>query len=339
MNQNKPFCIVLSVLMLFGVMLTTNSAQAAVKSDTLTIIHLTDTHICNLAGYNPVYIQKRQHYGSGVEPLRKFFKTIPFQTNADLIALTGDNIDYYQAETATGNMMATQIEQYTRILNDCPITVATILGNHDIADYWVDSDSTYASYQINSHQARAAWIRNIPCFHNGTYYNRDYQVGETSYRLIFLDNAYYARFLNNNLHSGKPVVSFVIDKMQLTWLNYQLQQRSDDVEIIFMHIAIRVKGTAKKESASQSITENMIEANGLLQLLNEYPSIRLIVAGHTHDNKIRTLNFPENHHIPQLETGAFGRSPQNWRSIKLTDDKILISNPGNAGIQRSIELD
>jgi hypothetical protein len=116
-----------------------------------------------------------------------------------------------------------------------------------------------------------------------------------------------------------------------------LQQRNDDVEIIFMHIPIRMRNS--DDENIQTISEDQLAANDLLRALDAHPSVRLIVAGHTHDNKIRDLKFPAAHQIPQLETCAFARSTENWRLIKLTGDMILISNPGDGGIQYTISID
>lgn len=309
------------------------SAYPAIKSDTLTILHITDTHICNLTGYHPFFAQKRQQYGQGAAPLMKFYSMIPRQTNADLVVNTGDNIDFFQEESANGDMVDTQVERYARLLDFCPVTLLCTLGNHDISDYWVDSDSTYRTHQANAHQARAAWIRNVACFRDGTCYSRQFQVNDTQYRLIFLDNAY---------RTAKDPIPFVIDPMQLDWLNYQLQASKQDVEILFMHLPLPIEDAnqdkiifAKTPIKCDSST---VSSNRLLKLLNDHSSIRLVVTGHGHKNIIEDATFLDGHVITQVETGAFADNPQNWRLIKLTGREILISNPGNSEIQYRISL-
>ena len=314
-----------------NLMLIPVSVYPATKSDSLTIIHITDTHICYLTAYHPVFVQLRQHYGNGVEPLKHFFSTIPFQMGADLVVSTGDNIDFYQAETANGSMLDTQIEQYAHLIDFCPVTLLCTLGNHDISDCWVDSDSTYDSHQYNTHQARAAWIRNIACFRNGDYYSRLYQVGDTHYRLIFLNNGYRER---------KHPIPFIIDKIQLDWLNYQLQESKDDVEILFMHIPLPIEDANQDgivfSKSPIKLDASLIASNGLLKLLNDNSSVRLIVTGHGHKNVIDDMTLPNGNKITQIETAAFGKDPRNWRLIRLTKQKILISAPGSAIVQYTI---
>ncbi len=308
------------------------SSYPAIKADTLTIIQITDTHICNLSEFHPVFVNKRQQYGNGVEPLKQFFSTVPFQLRADVVVNTGDNIDFYQSTTVRGDLLDTQIEQYARLINDCPVMLFCILGNHDIQQYWVNSESTYVSQKHNAHQARAAWIRNVPCFRNGTYYSRLYRVSATDYRLIFLDNGY---------RSDSPI-PFIIDPMQLDWLTFQLQESTNDVEILFMHIPLPIED-ANKDGNSFSRTPVTLDAstlasNELLTLLNSNSSIRLLVTGHGHKNIIEAAKFPAGHTIVQIETGAFGQSSQNWRVIRLTGQQISISVPGSTAAEYSIPI-
>ncbi len=308
------------------------SVYASIKADTLTIIHITDTHICNLTEYHPIFVKKRQQYGNGIEPLKQFFSMVPFQLQADMVVNTGDNIDFFRSTTVKREFLDTQIEQYARLIEDCPVTFFCTLGNHDIQQYWVNSDSSYVMQKHNAHQARAVWIRNVPCFRNGTYYSRIYQIGATHYRLIFLDNAYRA-------DSPLP---FIIDSMQLDWLNYQLSESANDVEILFMHLPLPIED-ANHDGNSFSRTpialdSSTIASNVLLTSLNANPSIRLLVTGHGHKNIIEAANFPTGHTIIQIETGAFGQNSQNWRLIRITEGQISISKPGSDFIEHSIPI-
>ena len=118
-------------------LISTIPARAAgpAENDTLTFIHITDVHICNLTGYHPAFVQKRQQFGNGITIYPEFLRTVPGKVKADFVVVTGDNIDYYEAETETGGMLDTQIEQYARILDNSQIPVYLTLGNHDIASY------------------------------------------------------------------------------------------------------------------------------------------------------------------------------------------------------------
>ena len=85
------------------------------SADVLKILQLTDVHICNLVGYHPAFVASRQHYGNGMEPLSRFLTTMPKQLDVDALIITGDLIDYYEAETAKGTWLSTQIEQFALI--------------------------------------------------------------------------------------------------------------------------------------------------------------------------------------------------------------------------------
>ena len=79
-------------------------AAAQTGDDTLTFVHITDVHICNLTGYHQAFVQKRQQFGNGINTYPGFLKTVPEKVNADFVVVTGDNIDYYEAETEKGDI-------------------------------------------------------------------------------------------------------------------------------------------------------------------------------------------------------------------------------------------
>jgi 3',5'-cyclic AMP phosphodiesterase CpdA len=308
-------------------------AQSSV--DTLKILHISDTHLCNLDNYQPKFIHARKHYGNGVKPLKTFFNTIPKKQEADAVIITGDIIDFYEAKTPDGEFLATQIEQFYPLFNLCPIPLYMTLGNHDINSYWIaeaDTTKRYAQYQLNANKARATWIRNIPCFQNGTYYSRDFRVGTMKYRFIFLDNGYSLR------DSARR-----IDKTQLDWLIHKIKDAGNQPIVLFMHVYLPVgdkngDGTYFKpndpdwpdaESCSQ----------GLLKVLNENTTIKAIFVGHGHKNVIEQIDFPSGHNIVQCETGGFSSDPNNWRIIKFTETNIMISRPGNGQLAMGVDFD
>jgi 3',5'-cyclic AMP phosphodiesterase CpdA len=305
------------------------------KPDTLSFIHITDPHVCNLTGYHPFFIKSRQHYGQNKAPLENFFKTIPGKFKSDMVIITGDNIDYYEAETAKGDMLDTQIEQYTRSLEVSEVPVYLTLGNHDIASYWVDSDSTYASDQFRSGFARSAWIRNVSCFRDGTYYSRIFKVDTTVYRFIFLDNSYYLPQKTKN-----DQLPFVIDQSQMFWLENELKQSATDVEIVFMHMPLpksktNIQGVIKEPIDQKSSGTDPLD---FLSALERNSSVRMIFTGHEHKNIISTHRFPGDYKITQVMTAVFGADPNSWRRIQLTADKVIISLPGHAETEYVVNL-
>ena len=301
--------------------------------DTLSFIHVSDLHFCNLTGYHPVFVAMRQHYGNGSEPILKFFKSGPGRLSSDFLVITGDMIDYYEAETASGDMLDTEIEQFIKYLDFCDVPVYLTLGNHDISSYFVKTGAkTYTSHMFNAGKARAVWIRNTACFRNGTYYSRVFQVDTTSYRLIFLDNAYKSTDSSKN----RP---YLVDRYQLIWLDNQLKASENDVEIIFTHMPL-IDGF--ESDPSKTVEDIDVISAGtvsdLAGVLENNHSTRLIVSGHKHRNLVYNYQFRDNYILPQVETGAFARDANNWRLIQLTADNIIISYPGKSETQYLIPL-
>jgi len=301
-------------------------------TDTVTIVHISDTHICELADYHPVIAEDRQHYGSSFGPLKKFFNTVPKKLEADIVVLTGDIIDCYEAETTDGKMVAGQVEKFIELYNLCPVPLYMVLGNHDIFTYSIEQDLIKES-QHNSQQARAAWIRNISCFKNGTYYARTYKVGATKYRLIFLDDGFYLK---------DSQMGNLWDVQQLDWLNYQLGQSKDEKVILFMHICIPVGDTNKDGvcfSKPQGWPFKDTYEKGIMKILNTSPSIIAAFVGHNHRNIIEDIPFPAGHKITQIETAAFGLDPNNWRIVELKEDNITVYRQGQMDIEKKISFE
>jgi len=309
------------------------SATSGDKADTVKFIQITDTHVCNLHPYHPVFVEKRKHFGDGAKPLKEFFEIVPEKLESDFVVITGDMIDYYDAESVTGDMLDTQIEQFVRILDESEVPVYMTLGNHDIASYWVNGESSYTWSQFNSGEARAAWIRNASCFRDGTYYSRTVVAGSTTYRLIFLDNAYY------DPDRGDVVPPYIIDKMQLLWLNDEMNKSDSDIELIFMHIPLLGGSGIDTEKENRILETSGIETEcSLFDLLEKNRSARIMFSGHRHRNVVYEYKFPDDYTLPYVETGGFGYDTESWRLIQLTEDKIIVSSPGDTEEEYVIKL-
>lgn len=170
----------LSILLLSSLVY---SSLASNKQDTLRFVHLTDLHLMfSPSLYNTKFIDSRfSYFWKTPEPVRDFFKSTAPNLKADFFTITGDLIDFYEAETNDGIILSTQIEQFKRFTDS--ITNQTLyftLGNHDISSY-----PKRGYHQNATAIARSAWIKNVSVFSNGTYYSKLYEVGETTYRLIF----------------------------------------------------------------------------------------------------------------------------------------------------------
>lgn len=285
------------------------SGNALAQKDTLSFLHITDLHVIFEQDiYQRDLAQSRYHYRQGEDSLRYFLQTMPEKTNSNLVVATGDLVDFFEAEMPDGKMLGIQAEQFTRLVSNCHVPVLLALGNHDSFTFnWQDNKLKYN--QNNSGRARAAWVRNSSCFKDGTYYSRIFQVGKTTYRLIFLDDSFY-KFLPDD----KVEIPYV-DKPQLSWLNAQLHESDDDIEIVLMHIPFK-----------EIVTQPGL-SNELFSILSKNPSTRLILAGHNHKNVITDFSTVGNKMV-QVQTGAFAINTDNWRQIRLTEKNILVSVPG-----------
>jgi len=312
------FLLKLKIRILFFILFLSGNITA--QPDTLSFLHITDTHIIfNIDFYHPGIADGRIHYSRGIEPLKFFLFTSSEKMNCDFITITGDMIDFFEAEISDEKMLDFQVEQFSRLIDGSFVPVFATLGNHDIAAYsWTDGER--GSTQDIAERAKAGWIRNVRCFKNGTYYSRVYEVGDKIYRLIFLDDGF------NNFQPEENVEVPFIYKPQIHWLEAQLQQSADDIEIIFMHIPIVPANSSEEPSCE------------LYSVLAKYPSCRMVLAGHNHKNAIRDFYSPQNNRITQVQTDAFGRSADNWRMIHLTENNIMVSFPGKMDSELEISV-
>lgn len=319
------------VILVIQYFIITIAVSAEVKTDTLSFLHITDSHIIfNLPGYHPNIEKERKHFGEGVRPLSQFLMSIRKEIQTDFVVITGDLIDFYEAETPDGGKRDTQIEQFIRLLDISYLPVYLTLGNHDIASDYVKANS-YDTHQYNAERARAAWIRNATCFRDGTCYSRVFKVDTTVYRFIFLDDGYSPAKTGRD--DEFPVY---IDRAQLDWLDNQMHKSATDVEIIFMHIPL--PDSSKISARLSRYNTSGTDLNNILSLLIKNSSARLIFAGHNHKNIINEFHFPDNYKLTQVQTAAFGYDPKNWRVIQLTGENILISYPGSTEIQSVIKI-
>jgi 3',5'-cyclic AMP phosphodiesterase CpdA len=305
------------------------------KNDTLTFIHVTDPHVCNLTGSHPFFFEKRKHFGNNISTFPDFLKSVPGKFKADFLVVTGDNIDFYEAETESGELLDTQIEQYSGLLDQCNVPVYLTLGNHDIASYNVNTGPAVAVSQSDAGRARAAWIRNIACFNKGTYYSRVFKIDTVAFRFIFLDNSYSA-----TAESSDGVLPFIVDQYQLQWLDKQLKASTSDIEIIFMHIPLPYGNVVNSKILTEplSLYSSKTKYYNLISLLEKNSSASIIIAGHKHINSVNKYIYPNGRGLTQIMTSAFGYGISNWRIIKVTKENILICYAGTTGIEYTIPV-
>lgn len=320
MNINKLQARILILIFLIGGMFK-GTIQA--QNDTLKLLHITDLHLLfNLDNYGSDIANHRKitrGYKNSNDNFRQFINTIPEKTNSNFVVATGDLVDFYDSETPGGERQAGQIEMYTRLTSEYYFPMFLTLGNHDVFSYnW--GDNKVIPNQLSSARSKTTWIRNFDCFRDGTYYSRTYKLGKTTYRLIFLDNSYYM------FPKEEQVVPPYVDKPQLHWLRTELNKAEDDIEIILMHIPF---------SDASVLPESH---NELYAELQQYPSVKLVLAGHKHRNAIMQFSSVEGQQMVQVETSSLATEADSWRLIQLTEKNISISLPGRTDKELIISL-
>lgn len=302
--------------------------------DTLNVLHTSDLHLLyNQDECHPLLPVRHFVVRSGLDSLNGFFKSVPRQVKADAVIITGDVLDMFEGETKSHKLLANQIEQLRAVYDKCPVPLYLTIGNHDLTSYVVhDTDSTIIESQTSTSRACASWIRNIPCFHDGTYYSKIFRVGRTNYHFIFLDNGY-------SLHDGGRV----IDKIQFDWLREQLLSAGREPVILFFHIYFSVgdingDGIFFKERGQLDWPTAKQCSDGLLKLVNENPNIKAMVVGHGHSNVFEGIRFPGGHTVYQIETGAVTEGSLNWRLFQFAENGIVVSNSGSRKAEITIDL-
>lgn len=290
----------------------------AIKPDTISFIHVSDIHlIFNLEMLQKDLAADRGRYGFGVGAFEGFLQDKPKETGADFIVATGDLVDYYEGEMANHKMVGTSVEQFAQLLNSSNKPVYATLGNHDITAYsW--GDSARLTSQEVAGVARATWIRNVPCFQYGTYYSQLVETGSTTYRLIFLDDAF------NRFDDDENNIVPYIDAAQQSWLKSEFDASDKDVEIVIMHIPIK-QGTPN------------LQYNSIYSVLNSQPSLKMVLAGHNHRNTITQFSG-DNQQFYEVQTAAFATDRQAWRLIRLTENDIIVSFPGKQNKELTFQI-
>lgn len=312
----------------------TTSGALCQNADTLNILHTSDLHILyNLDECHPLLPSKHLVVRGGIDSLERIFKSIPRQVKADAVIITGDVLDMYEGETKSHKLLADQIEHFRALYDECPVPLYLTLGNHDLTKYVVDkNDSSIVQSQTCADLARACWIRNIPCFHDGTYYSRIFRVGRTNYHFIFLDNGY-------SLHDGGRVIG----KVQFDWLKEQVSNAGREPVILFFHIYFPVgdingDGIYFKENSPLDWRTAKQCSEGFLKLVNENNNIKAMVVGHGHSNVFEGIRFPSGHTVYQIETGSVTEGSLNWRLFQFTQNGIVVSHPGSRKAEIKIDL-
>jgi len=316
--KNNTFLLRVKTAFIIGCLSVTGILWAQ-QPDTVSFLHVTDVHLVfNEPFYPKDMIKFGQRFADREVPVSlfsQFLTAVPQQTRSDFVAITGDLVDFYQGESVNGNILDYQVGSFAQYISGFNIPIWLALGNHDLVRLTTPFDWS----QHFASQARAEWIRNVPCFRDGTFYSRVYTAGGTTYRLIFLDDAFQSL---NEGEKDSDVLPYC-SKEQLQWLKDQIGQIPGEVDIVLMHIPFMQEGVPTSDG------------NPLYTLLGKSPSVKLVLAGHNHCNDIQQIGNAR--HFTQVRTGAFVMDTQNWRLIRLTRNQILVSYPGRTDTEVTIK--
>jgi hypothetical protein len=177
-----------SLLLCFGAGSVFQSRADAPTS--LDFVHLSDTHVIHPTGVHPKLIQMRAMFAHTRTALPADLAVFRRNWRAAFAFVTGDLIDVYSFLGADGAVVTGQVEAFARIVARSPLLIYPGLGNHDVQHYGLTSDGRLAPDQSNVEQAKAAWIRSVPAFRDGTYYAFHREVGGTQWRFIMLNNGF-----------------------------------------------------------------------------------------------------------------------------------------------------
>ena len=130
-----------------------------------------------------------------------------------------------------------------------------------------------------------------------------------------------------------------MDPFQLLWLDNELQKSDSDIEIVFTHIPL-FGGRPSNDTVivNQPVNPENTACLSLADVLGKNSSVSLILTGHGHNDVVHYYKFPNGYILPEIMTPAFGRDPENWRVVKLTEESISVSFPGESEPQYVISI-
>lgn len=266
----------------------------------LEFVHISDTHVMNLAGVHPKLVAARDHYRDSGVILSGLFERLGRGPSPAFILLTGDVIDAYCFDGESSQAVCGQIETFKPIHERSKPPVFLALGNHDLQRYrHVEGKSGPVADHSVAEEARLKWKQVFGCFHEGTYYSFRRQVGGTAYRFLVLDNG----------ESVSRNPGFYAE--QLRWVKEQVSANRQDTIILAMHVPLRNDGF------SDSLKAALAGADGAV----------LALAGHQHSDAVEEIDLGQRR-LTQVRTALLASNKDHWRRLRLFEDRIEISATG-----------
>jgi 3',5'-cyclic AMP phosphodiesterase CpdA len=269
----------------------------------LDFIHLTDTHTLKLAGVDERWVQKRRHYEHTLAALPSLFRRLKKDYNPAFIVHTGDAIDAFTFLGANGQPVYGQVEAFASAARKSPVPVYLCLGNHDIVDY----GASLAADQSLAEQARAAWMRELPCFRDGAYYAFSRRVGAVQWRFVMLNNSYSGQAPGRKApaNNGCP------DRAQLDWLEREISRYPADPLVIGMHHPARREGLEP-----------------FLETLAARRALTAVLSGHTHSDDWARDWPARGAPVLHVSSLAYAQGANHWRRIRLYEDRLVVFKTG-----------
>ncbi|MCX6636629.1 MAG: metallophosphoesterase [Acidobacteria bacterium] len=280
------------------------------------VLHLADLHlgtdqavpVPGLLDLAPGLKQAMLGSPGDLDSFSEFLERAGKQAHPEFAVVSGDLVTASAFLGVDGKPVPGPLARLQQVSARSPIRLFFALGNHDLVLY------NFAAARIGdvedqsvAGQARAAWIRSLDCFQNGTFYHFQKQVGVTRYRFVILDNAYFGE----RLAGGQREFSFSGE--QQYWLKKQVNQNPEDVLILVLHVPL--DGGAAARSVLAAIAGRKKPA--------------LVLAGHTHaPDKVEPIAVEGQPVLLQVWTPAYYTAPSHWRLLRLHEDRIEIAVTG-----------
>lgn len=283
-------------------------SRAAVGT-TLDFVHLSDTHVINPTGVHPKLVQMRAIFAHTRAALPADLAVFWRDWKAAFAFVTGDLIDVYSFLGADGAVVTGQVEVFASIVAKSPLPIYPGLGNHDVQHYGLTSNDRLAPDQSNVEQAKAAWIRNVPAFRDGTYYAFHREVGGTRWRFIMLNNGFYGHLPGPEARPRE----YGLGRGQADWLAAQCRQYPDDPLVLGAHIP-------PKEAALAEIE----------QALGERTKLTLMFTGHIHRSDFIKQLPVANARAFHVATPAYATGRGHFRRVRLHSNRIELFATGKS---------
>ena len=286
-----------------AILLAWFSLAAPAAEPALDFVHISDSHLADLADARPELAKMRAHPNAAGAALRAVLARVAKPPSPAFIMLTGDIVDAWCFDGPSGSSVYGQIRLFKSIQDSSKVPLFLALGNHDIECYRYDQEKKgLVGDQSVAPQARRDWSRTFQCFRRGTYYEFSKKVGRVTYRFLVLDNG----------DAGKNAQ---YTEAQLKWFRKQLASRGRDPIVVVMHVPFLDRDFFAQMKAA-------IAGN---------PRVVLALTGHRHTDEIEDIDLGGGRRLVQVITPGLRAGDDKWRLVRLFEDRIQIYAAGEAG--------